>query len=117
MIAALDALPADGRTFLSDVSLLEVAILVGQKRLILPIPFEEWVEAAAISYGFEVCRYHPYRGRRRQAGGDVPRSGRQGHRCDRRDAKCALLTRDKAISGRGWSNAGRRHHKTYQEDR
>jgi PIN domain nuclease of toxin-antitoxin system len=46
-IAALDALPADDRPFLSDVSLLEVAILVGQKRLILPMPFEEWVEAAA----------------------------------------------------------------------
>lgn len=46
-IAALDALPADDRPFLSDVSLLEVAILVGQKRLTLPMPFEEWVEAAA----------------------------------------------------------------------
>jgi len=46
-IAALDALPADDRPFLSDVSLLEVAVLVGQKRLTLPMPFEEWVEAAA----------------------------------------------------------------------
>ena len=46
-IAALDALPANDRPFLSDVSLLEVAVLVGQKRLTLPMPFEEWVEAAA----------------------------------------------------------------------
>ncbi|HEY3158761.1 MAG TPA: type II toxin-antitoxin system VapC family toxin [Vicinamibacterales bacterium] len=47
IITALDALPANDRPFLSDVSLLEAAVLVGQKRLILPVPFDEWVEAAA----------------------------------------------------------------------
>ena len=47
IITALDALPANDRPFLSDVSLLEIAVLVGQKRLILPVPFDEWVEAAA----------------------------------------------------------------------
>ena len=46
-IDALDALPTNDRPFLSDVSLFEIAILVGLKRLVLPIPFEEWLDAAA----------------------------------------------------------------------
>ena len=46
-IDALDKLPADDRPFLSDISLLEMAILVGRKRLTLTIPFDEWLETAA----------------------------------------------------------------------
>ena len=46
-IAALDALPADRRPFLSDISLWEVATLVERGRLALDVPFSEWLEAAA----------------------------------------------------------------------
>ena len=47
VIDALDALPPDDRPFLSDVSLLEVAVLVGRGRLELSPPLGEWLEGAA----------------------------------------------------------------------
>lgn len=47
VIDALDGLPPGDRPFLSDASLLEVALLVGRGRLELSPPLEEWLEAAA----------------------------------------------------------------------
>ena len=47
IIEALNKLPLDDRPFLSDVSLLEVAILAGRHRLRLSVPFDEWLETAA----------------------------------------------------------------------
>ena len=47
VIDALDALPPSERPFLSDISLVEVALLVGRGRLELSPPLEAWVEAAA----------------------------------------------------------------------
>jgi len=44
---ALDALPADDRPGISDISLWEVATLVERGRLRFRIPFEEWLDAAA----------------------------------------------------------------------
>ena len=46
-IDALDRLPSDGRPFLSDISLWEVATLVERGRLSFTIPFAEWLDAAA----------------------------------------------------------------------
>ena len=46
-IAALDALPADRRPYLCDISLWEVATLVERGRLSLDVPLSEWLEAAA----------------------------------------------------------------------
>jgi PIN domain nuclease of toxin-antitoxin system len=46
-LEALDALPADHRPFLSDISLWEVAMLVERRRLTLSVPLEEWFEATA----------------------------------------------------------------------
>lgn len=46
-IEALDALPADHRPYLSDISLWEVAMLVGLGRVTFALPLEEWFEAAA----------------------------------------------------------------------
>jgi PIN domain nuclease of toxin-antitoxin system len=46
-IAALDALPADRRPFLCDISLWEVATLVERERLHLDVSLSEWLEAAA----------------------------------------------------------------------
>jgi PIN domain nuclease of toxin-antitoxin system len=43
----LDALPADARPFLSDISLWEVAMLVGLGRIELADPFDTWLDAAA----------------------------------------------------------------------
>jgi PIN domain nuclease of toxin-antitoxin system len=47
MLAALDGLPADGRPYLSDISLWEVATLVAYKRISLAVPLAEWLAAAA----------------------------------------------------------------------
>lgn len=47
MLAALDALPADDRPYLSDISLWEVATLVAAGRLALTVPLPEWLESAA----------------------------------------------------------------------
>jgi len=47
IIDSLDALPMDDRPYLSDVSLLEVALLAGRGRLRLAVPLEEWLETAA----------------------------------------------------------------------
>lgn len=47
VIDALDALAADARPLLSDISLWEVAMLVERRRLSFSLPFEEWLEAAA----------------------------------------------------------------------
>ena len=47
VIESLDAFPVDDRPFLSDVSLLEVALLAGRGRLRLAVPLEEWLETAA----------------------------------------------------------------------
>lgn len=44
---ALDELPADGRPFLSDISLWEVAMLVTLGRLHLTVPLERWLQRAA----------------------------------------------------------------------
>ena len=44
---ALDDLPADGRPFLSDISLWEVAMLVTLGRLRLAVPLERWLQRAA----------------------------------------------------------------------
>jgi PIN domain nuclease of toxin-antitoxin system len=46
-IEALDALPADRRPWLCDISLWEVATLVERGRLVLDVPLEEWLDAAA----------------------------------------------------------------------
>ena len=46
-IAALDALPVDRRPFLCDISLWEVATLVELGRLVLDVPLDEWLDAAA----------------------------------------------------------------------
>jgi PIN domain nuclease of toxin-antitoxin system len=46
-IDALDRLPRDQRPFICDISLWEIATLVERGRLILDIPLEEWLEAAA----------------------------------------------------------------------
>jgi PIN domain nuclease of toxin-antitoxin system len=46
-IDALDALSADERPLLSDISLWEVATLVERGRLSFTIPFAEWLDAAA----------------------------------------------------------------------
>jgi PIN domain nuclease of toxin-antitoxin system len=46
-LAALDALPADNRPFLSDISLWEVAMLVERRRLTITVPLMEWFEATA----------------------------------------------------------------------
>ena len=46
-IEALDALPADARPHLSDISLLEVATLVRLGRLEFGDSFEKWLDAAA----------------------------------------------------------------------
>jgi PIN domain nuclease of toxin-antitoxin system len=97
-IAALDALPADDRPFLSDVSLLEVAILVGQKRLILPMPFEEWVDAAAHPRTVRSVPLSP-----RIAAGVARLAGTFRDPADRvivatsETLNAPLLTRDKAI--------------------
>jgi PIN domain nuclease of toxin-antitoxin system len=44
---ALDAMPADGRPHLADISLWEVAMLVERKRLALSLPLGEWLALAA----------------------------------------------------------------------
>ena len=46
-IDALDALPADDRPAVCDISLWEVAMLVALGRLTLGEPLESWLEAAA----------------------------------------------------------------------
>jgi len=46
-ILALDALPANDRPMLCDISLWEVAMLVERKRLTFSLPFAEWLSAAA----------------------------------------------------------------------
>jgi PIN domain nuclease of toxin-antitoxin system len=46
-IAALDNLPADRRPWLCDISLWEAAMLVERGRLVLDVPLEEWLDAAA----------------------------------------------------------------------
>ncbi len=46
-IEALDALPADDRPILCDISLWEVAMLVERRRLSFALPFAEWLRAAA----------------------------------------------------------------------
>ena len=44
---ALDAMPADDRPHLADISLWEVAMLVERKRLALSLPLGEWLALAA----------------------------------------------------------------------
>ena len=46
-IDALDSFPPDARPYLSDISLWEVATLVERGRLSFPMPFADWLEAAA----------------------------------------------------------------------
>ena len=45
-IARLDAFPSDDRPYIADISLWEVAMLVGRRRLNLTAPLGEWLEAA-----------------------------------------------------------------------
>jgi PIN domain nuclease of toxin-antitoxin system len=47
VIDALDALPIEDRPYLSDISLWEVAMLVGRRRLELTEPLAEWLETAS----------------------------------------------------------------------
>jgi PIN domain nuclease of toxin-antitoxin system len=44
---ALDGFPPDGRPFVSDISLWEVAMLTARGRLDLAKPLVEWLEAAS----------------------------------------------------------------------
>lgn len=46
-IEALEALPADRRPYLSDISLWEVATLAERGRVLFDLPFAEWVAIAA----------------------------------------------------------------------
>lgn len=46
-IDELDALPPDGRPYLSDISLWEVAMLTARRRLDLTTPLGEWLEIAS----------------------------------------------------------------------
>ena len=46
-IEALDALPADARPYVCDISLWELAMLVSLGRIELPEPVESWLDAAA----------------------------------------------------------------------
>jgi PIN domain nuclease of toxin-antitoxin system len=46
-IAALDTFAVERRPFLCDISLWEVATLVERGRLVLDVPLDEWVHAAA----------------------------------------------------------------------
>lgn len=46
-VAFLDDLPPDGRPFLCDISLWEVAMLTERGRLAFEVPLGEWLEAAA----------------------------------------------------------------------
>jgi len=45
-VERLDALPADDRPYLSDISLWEVAMLVERNRLSFSMPLGDWLEAA-----------------------------------------------------------------------
>ena len=45
--ARLDALPADARPYLSDISLWEVALLVDRKRVGFDLPLGQWLEEAS----------------------------------------------------------------------
>ena len=47
MIETLDALPSADRPLVSDISLWEVAMLVGGRRLELTEPLREWLETAS----------------------------------------------------------------------
>lgn len=47
IIEELDAFPVERRPYLSDISLMEVALLTSGGRLSLPVPLEEWLETAA----------------------------------------------------------------------
>jgi PIN domain nuclease of toxin-antitoxin system len=46
-LSALDALDAENRPYLSDISLWEVAMLVDLGRIELSVPLEEWLNTAA----------------------------------------------------------------------
>ena len=46
-IEVLDTLPRGARPFIADISLWEVATLVERCRLVLDVPLEEWLDAAA----------------------------------------------------------------------
>ena len=47
VLDSLDALPADDRPYVSDISLWEVAMLVERRRLELTEPLAEWLETAS----------------------------------------------------------------------
>jgi PIN domain nuclease of toxin-antitoxin system len=46
-LSALDEMPSDGRPYLCDISLWEVATLVERKRLSLAVPLDDWLASAA----------------------------------------------------------------------
>ena len=95
---ALDDLAIDNRPFLSDISLFEIAILVGGQRLELPLPFEEWLETAAHPRCVRVVPLSPAIAARMARLGDVLRDP-----SDRvivatsQTLHVPLLTHDKAI--------------------
>ncbi len=58
-IRAIDALPADARPFISDISLWEVAMLVSVGRLELPQPLEAWLASAAHARSVRIVPVSP----------------------------------------------------------
>ena len=58
-VEALDALPADDRPSVCDISLWEVAMLVALDRLTLGVPLEAWLEAAADPQSVRVLAVTP----------------------------------------------------------
>jgi PIN domain nuclease of toxin-antitoxin system len=99
-VSELDDLPANARPFLSDISLWEVAMLVGLGRIDLDEPFDRWLEAAADPRTVRVLAITP------AIAAEVARlpSTFQRDPADRlivatcRALKHPLLTRDRAIT-------------------
>jgi len=55
----LDALPADGRPYLADISLWEVAMLTARGRLDLTMPLGPWLEIASHPRSVRVVAISP----------------------------------------------------------
>jgi PIN domain nuclease of toxin-antitoxin system len=107
-IAALDALPADRRPFLCDISLWEVATLVERERLHLDVSLSEWLEAAAHPRSVRLLPLSP------KIAAEVARLPDSFHRdpADRiivatsRAHRCSRTTT--ASAGRAWPRRGAR---------
>ena len=110
-VQALDALPADDRPAVCDISLWEVAMLVALDRLTLGVPLEAWLEAAADPQSVRVLAVTP------AIAAEVARLPETFHRdpADRlivascRALDLPLVTRDRAITSarlvRRWAPA------------